>query len=119
MEFITEPGYYELTPEKKAKICNGAGAAGDWRSAFIPNTIFGLDCTEVFNIHDYAYFLGVNLEDKYRADRAMLQNLLILIDNSCWPIFRWLRRLRAIDYYTAVVEFGNSAFFKGKRNEFK
>lgn len=113
-KFITEPGYDTLTPEQKSKICNGAGAAGDWRNAFIPNTIWGLDCTEVFNIHDYAYFRGVTLDDKHRADYAMLQNLLILINDSKFGLIRWLRRLRAIDYYSAVVEFGTDPFFTSK-----
>ena len=55
MKLRTFKGYYGLSVEDKQSICNGAGAAGDWRSKFIPNTLYGLDCTEVFNIHDFRY----------------------------------------------------------------
>ena len=113
--FITEKGYEELTPLQKKRICNGAGARNDWRSAFIPNTIYGLDCTEVFNVHDYAYHIGKTIDDKKRADFDMLRNLITLI-NSTGNIFtRWLRRIRAIDYYNAVSEFGDAAFFMDKK----
>ena len=115
--FITEKGYESLTQEQKARICNGAGAANDWRSAFIPNTIYGLDCTEVFNIHDYAYHIGKTLDDKKRADFAMLQNLLCLINSSGNIVTRFLRRMRAMDYYDAVVEFGENPFFVGKERD--
>ena len=42
-------GYEKLTKSEKGRICNGAGAAGDWKSKFIPNTLYGLNCSEIFN----------------------------------------------------------------------
>jgi hypothetical protein len=112
--FITEKGYEELTPLQKKQICNGAGARGDWRSVFIPNTIYRLDCTEVFNIHDYAYYVGKTLIDKERADFDMLKNLITLINSTGNICTRFLRRARALEYYSAVCEFGDAAFFMGK-----
>ncbi|MGZ5009199.1 MAG: hypothetical protein ACXV8W_14940 [Methylobacter sp.] len=114
INFNVEPGYYDLTPEQKAQICNGAGAANDWRSAFIPNKILGLDCTEVFNIHDYAYHVGRTDADKDRADMNMLINLLRLIKGKGNRWARWWANSIAIDYYYAVAEFGRDAFYAGK-----
>ncbi len=113
-EFNTEPGYYALTPEQKAKICNGAGAANDWRSQFIPNKILGLDCTEVFNIHDYAYSIGQTDEDKDRADTNMLVNLVRHIRHKGNTWSRWWAYVLSIGYYFFVDEFGHDAFYTGK-----
>lgn len=108
--FVVETGYYELSDKKKDKICNGAGAAGDWKSKFIPNTLYGLDCSEVFNIHDYAYYAGKSEGDKERADVSMLINLVRLIDTT-GGILSALRRYRAVSYYNAVHWKGDPAFF--------
>jgi len=106
-------GYDLLTEADKAKICNGAGAAGDWKSKLIPNKLWGLDCLEAFNIHDYAYFVGVDMEDKQMADIQMLVNLMILIDTTSFFLLRHARRRIAMNYYVAVDEFGDKAFFAG------
>ena len=106
MQLRTFQGYHSLTLKEKNEICNGAGAAGDWRSAFIPNTLYGLDCTEVFNLHDYAYHVGT---DKELADMQMLINLNILIGQAGgW--LTYLRRVRSVAYYMAVHNFGDEAF---------
>jgi len=110
---ISSWGYKQLSPDDKARICNGAGAAGKWISSFIPNTMYGLDCTEAFNIHDYDYEVGASRADKERADRNMLINLLTLINyRGGWLML--LRQWRALKYYEAVQLFGDEAFFKGK-----
>ena len=109
-KLIVNFGYYALQPEQKAEICNGAGAKNDWKSAFISNNIYGLDCTEVFNIHDYAYHYGITAGDKRKADTEMLINLMTLI-NEYGGWLMSLRRYRAMTYYNAVVECGNDAFF--------
>lgn len=106
-------GYKDLHPDHKAYICNGAGAAGQWISSLIPNTMYGLDCTEVFNIHDYDYHVGKTSEDKRIADRRMFDNLLTVINNKGgW--LQALRRRRALKYYEAVKHGGDGAFFKEK-----
>jgi hypothetical protein len=110
---ISSWAYKNITPEEKARICNGAGAAGNWISSIIPNTMYGLDCTEAFNIHDYDYDVGVSQADKDRADRNLLNNLLTLINHQGG----WLmlpRQWRAMKYYEAVQLLGDEAFFKGK-----
>jgi hypothetical protein len=110
---ISSWGYKNLLPEEKAKICNGAGAAGKWISSIIPNTMYGLDCSEAFNIHDYDYDVGASRADKDRADRNLLNNLLTLINHKGG----WLmlpRQWRAMKYYEAVQLLGDEAFYKGK-----
>ncbi|MEE7625440.1 hypothetical protein V3O24_04640 [Methylobacter sp. Wu8] len=110
---ISSWGYKNLLPEEKAKICNGAGVAGKWISSIIPNTLYGLDCSEAFNIHDYDYNVGASRADKDRADRNLLNNLLTLINHQGG----WLmlpRQWRAMKYYNAVQLLGDEAFYKGK-----
>jgi len=106
--------YKALTPEEKAKIVNGAGAADQWISSFIPNTMYGLDVTECFNIHDFDYHVGVSRKDKNVADRRLLENLMIAINANSGFIMGMLRRRRALKYYEAVHKFGDDAFFKNK-----
>jgi len=106
--------YKRLTPEGKAKICNGCGPA----SAFIdlvPDTIYGLNISECCNIHDCDYHFGGTLEDKNNADLRLLNNLLILINKGNFWL-RWFRRRRALKYYEAVREWGESAFWSGKND---
>lgn len=112
---IAEIGFGTLTDTVKATILNGAGAAGDWRSKFIPNTIYGLDCTQVFNLHDYAYHVGITADDKQRADISMLINLVKIITRH-GGFFESLRRYRAMTYYNAVEQHGDAAFF-GESND--
>lgn len=112
-ELISSLGYKNLLPEEKAAICNGAGAAGKWISSFIPNTMYGLDCIEAFNIHDYDYNVGVSRADKERADSNLLTNLLAII-NHRGGLLMLPRQWRAMKYYEAVQLLGDEAFFKGK-----
>lgn len=116
MNYITECGYSSLTPGEKATICNGAGAAGDWRSKLIPNTLYGLDCADVFDIHDYGYYVGISREDKDRIDMCMLINLFTKI-NSTGGFLKILRLHRALKYYIAVNELGDEAFFIGDKHD--
>ncbi|UOA08610.1 hypothetical protein [Methylobacter sp. S3L5C] len=112
---ISSWAYKNISVEEKALICNGAGAAGYWINCFIPNALYGLDCVEAFNIHDYDYEVGVSLADKDRADNNLLTNLLMLInERGGW--LKWLRTNRALKYYQAVNEFGKHAFYYGKTN---
>lgn len=117
MNYVLEshPYYKQLHPHDKAQICNGAGAAGQWISSFIPNTMYGLDVTEVFNIHDFDYYIGDNLLDKQVADSRMFRNLCVVINaqEGWWnKSLAFLRRRRALKYYEAVLLEGDEAFFK-------
>ena len=109
----SSPAYKAMSPAMKAKIVNGAGAAGQWISCFIPNTMYGLDVEEVFNIHDFDYHVGRSWADKEQADTRMLRNLLKVINHK-GGILGFLRRRRALKYYEAVHVGGDDAFWKGK-----
>lgn len=94
---------------------NGCGAEGA-RFDFVPDSIYGVSIFEACRIHDWAYFKGRNNDDKERADREFLNNLLRLIEaNNKWYYPTMLARRRALKYYEAVVVFGGPAFWKGKR----
>ena len=103
-------GYLNLSPTMKAEICNGAGAADGIK---VPSTMYGLDLTEVFNIHDYDYYMGENDKDKRDADNRMLINSMRMINNR-GGCLRKLRRYRATTYYSAVADYGKKAFYAGK-----
>lgn len=107
--------YWSLTPEDKALICNGAGAKDGIK---VPDTMYGLDLTECFNIHDYMYHIGVSFDDKRRADRTMLINCISVINNAPGLLNKLLaplRRRRALKYYEAVYYFGGKAFEVNKK----
>jgi len=113
-QLISSEEYKNLTPERKAQICNGAGAKDDWRNIFIPNTLWGLGCTPVFDIHDFDYSVGFTYEDKCKADANMLVNLIRHINNY-GGFLRIARRYRAMTYYDFVVEMGEDAFFQREK----
>ena len=109
---LTAPnGYWNLSPEDKARICNGMGAKNSLISRFIPNTMYGLDVEECGNIHDYEYEVGGTIEDKEAADRRFLNNMLRII-NKKGGFLAPFRRSRALTYYQAVLYMGGPAFWK-------
>lgn len=112
-------GFLDLTKAQRRDICNGAGARGVWYSRFIPNTLWGLDCEEVFDGHDYAYWVGRGLAAKRDADLDMLHNLLIKINHSAFDslgarLLSPARRRRALKYYEAVHLKGGDAYWANK-----
>lgn len=111
---LSSPEYKNLTPEKKAKICNGCGAKSGISSWLVPNTMYGLSVLPACQIHDFDYFAGKTIEDKEKADRVFLNNMVRIIeqDGSAW--LSWLRRRRAKKYYIAVRDFGGAAYWSGK-----
>ena len=112
-KLIAPDDYWALTAEEKNKICNGVGAKDDWKTRFIPKTIYGLDMTEVANIHDYMYFLGGTDEKKRKADDIFLENMHRLINAGSWWL-RFVRKRRAYKYYLCVAYLGDDAFYKNK-----
>ena len=106
--------YQYATDAERALICNGAGAKDGLK---FPNTFYGLDMREAFDIHDWDYHHGKTQADKERADKYMLLNMLVIIESTQALVNRLLkplRRRRALKYYEAVVTFGDDAFWKGK-----
>lgn len=111
LKLFADPGYWELTTEEKAKICNGAGPRGF--GYLVPDTIWGLSVTAAADIHDWMYYVGTVENDKKRADKIFLNNMVRIIEDKTW--FNWLRKLRchrAEIYYKAVVKFGGPAFYR-------
>ena len=107
-------GYFNLSPVLKAEICNGAGAKDGIK---VPSTMYGLDLTEAFNIHDYDYWRGECGTDKRLADRRMLVNCVAIIVNK-GGFFMGLRSYRAMTYFIAVARYGKKAFYAEKeRNQ--
>lgn len=103
-------GFLNLSPEIKKEVCNGAGARDGIK---VPNTMYGLDLKEVFDIHDFDYWIGGNEQDKRTADMRMLSNLMKMINNK-GGCLRKLRRYRATSYYSAVADYGKKAFYAEK-----
>jgi hypothetical protein len=106
--------YRNATDQERSLICNGAGAKDGIK---FPNTFYGLDMREAFDIHDWDYHHGKTREDKARADKYMLLNLMVIIESTTGlkdRLLKPLRRRRALKYYEAVVTFGDKAFWYGK-----
>ena len=108
--------YKLLRPQLKKQICNGCGPKSKFD--FVPDTIWGLKIIEICNIHDYLYYIGKTIEDKEKADRIFLNNMLRLIENKTkWKWLKKLRKKRAYKYYKAVKYFGGPAFWINKNNK--
>lgn len=87
------------------------GAEGDWKSKFIPRTIWGIDINMAAYVHDYWYSKGGDNHARFVADALFLVDMMRLIEMSnSWRITRFLARQRAMKYFSAVRENGKSAF---------
>lgn len=112
VELFAPPGYWRLTPEQKAEVCNGCGSRSTW---WVPDTIWGLCVTPACNIHDYMYAVGETAQDKEDADTAFLNNMLRLIQaQASWPLLARLRAHRARVYYRAVRDLGGPFYWDSK-----
>ena len=109
----------ELTPSQLADISNGCGPASE-KVKLVPDRIAGVDFYAACCGHDGCYSFGIDEEDKREADRCFLYNLLHAVDEHCAANGIVLRaervaaRRAAFDYYDAVADFGDSAFYAGK-----
>ena len=92
----------------------GPGGVGDW---LVPDTVWGLNIRPACVIHDWMYAFGETLEDKMRADRVFLNNMVrIVIHNTKNGILLKLRLRRTRTYYEAVKRFGGPAFWDEKKD---
>lgn len=95
--------YEDLTPEQKAKICNGCGGKGGWFNP--PEFCFHASC----NHHDFNYWLGGDEEDRKKADKQFYAAML----EDC-ERYKGLRkyyyRSMAWVYYRAVRMCGSQFF---------
>jgi hypothetical protein len=110
------PSFIAATPEQIAADVNGCGALGA-KFDFVPETIYGLRVSPACYVHDWDYTEGRTEQDKRDADARFLRNMLWLVESApgvLSSVLRIFRRRRALVYYEAVVEFGHTAFWRGK-----
>ncbi len=111
MKLYAPISYWEATEEERNDTCNGCGAKS---GLDVPDTFYGLDVSIACNIHDWMYHIGITLADKLFADAIFRLNLSLIIDDSNkWynKVLSPLRHSRAGKYYTAVVLWGNTAYW--------
>lgn len=95
-----------VTEEAYSEICNSAGAKG--YGFLVPDSMYGLNMTIVFDHHDFCYDKFSGERGKELSDLLMKVNMLLYIDENTtnvWGIgstLRFLRKRRALKYYYAV-----------------
>ena len=112
-DLIAHPLFLQAPFSELLEICNGCGAAGA-KFDFVPDTIWGLWVGPTCNLHDFDYHMGRTDQDKAEADIRMLANNLRTIEACSTWILKPPRRMRALNYYQAVTDFGGPAFWSGK-----
>ena len=103
--------YHEATLQMKADAAGGCGPGG-FGDKFVPDTLWGLSVKPSCEIHDWTYYYGETNEDKNKADRIFLNNMIRQIkDCDSWGMVENLRLRRARTYYNMVSWFGGGAFY--------
>jgi len=108
--------YWLATTDEIRKAIGRGGCGAGWFGDFlIPDTVWFLSIHPACKIHDWMYYHGRTLEDKNKADRVFLNNMLRLIDSQTkWSLLKWLRRRRAYTYYISVQIYGGPAYWRYK-----
>ena len=96
-----------------------AGAGKGWKEKIVPETIYGVRISLAAYIHDLLYSIWAGRSQRLRqeADGKFLLAMLDLIEshNFTWGT-AWIRRraarYRAMTYYAAVREHGESSWNK-------
>lgn len=112
MKLYAPLSYWNATQNELKESCNGCGAKDGIK---VPNTMYGLCIKKACEIHDWMYKIGKTLADKLFADAIFRLNLSIIIDAGSNFFTALLRHGRASTYYTAVIEWGESAFWVDKK----
>ena len=112
MKLYAPLSYWTATQNELKESCNGCGAKDGIK---VPNTMYGLCIKKACEIHDWMYKIGKTLADKLFADAIFRLNLSIIIDAGSNFLTALLRHGRASTYYTAVIEWGESAFWVDKK----
>ena len=94
------------------------GAEGDWKSKFIPRTLWCIDINVCAYIHDFWYYMGGTATDRFKADAIFLGDMLRWIEKTPdrWYMYgvnwgrRGLARRRALKYFEAVRSCGEASF---------
>lgn len=101
---------YDEEKMRRAGYGCGPGGLGDW---LVPDTFWGLCVWVCCAIHDWMYRdkKACLARDKEVADQTLLLNLTEWIGHKSWPVVRELRMYRAMSYYNAVNDGGDSSFW--------
>lgn len=98
------------------KLINGCGPRGII-GLIIPDNILGVNIKKACDIHDYMYIMGETIEDKDKADRVFLNNMIRLIGlKSTNNLILKMRLFLAKKYYQSVCTFGG-VYFWDKKNK--
>ena len=85
-----------------AAIGRGGCGPGDSGDYLVPDRIYFLNVKPACCLHDWGYHWCADKAQRYKVDRAFLDNMLTLIDKQSVWWLKWLRRRRALTYYDAV-----------------
>jgi len=110
--------FWNLTPMQISEIAHGCGPGKGWKESIIPDIIFGVNLNPACIIHDVEYRFGETEDDKQEADQNFLTNMLEINDQDSKFFFtKWLRRRIIFNYYVAVADMGELAFWGQKIKE--
>ena len=76
-----------------------------------------MDISQACNLHDWEYYEGITWEDKLKADRNFLYNLLTIINEDAKNVSSKITNQRyekALTYFRFVSMYGKFAFISGK-----
>ena len=104
--------YDRATIAQRKEVCNGCGSA-QAKFDFVPDNIWGMSITPACDAHDWGYYVGKTWRDKFIHDICFLNNMLVLTIRHGGRL-RWLRYMRAIKYWIAVHEKGDTAYWASK-----
>lgn len=114
IKLYAPPSYWRCSTDELNAVTGGCGPGGKG-DYLVPDTMYGLSVFRACQIHDYMYYEGKTQEDKEKADRAFLNNMVRIINaETKWKWLRSLRKCRARTYYTAVRYGGGGSFWDGK-----
>jgi hypothetical protein len=104
-------------PFEWATFSCGPGDFGDY---LVPDKILGVDVTEACRIHDFQYGLFSQVsseEDRARADRIFLNNMLRIVRHHSKGKWRLrARQVIAYVYYKSVRKFGAPAYWEDRNS---
>jgi len=106
--------YWPLSEQAKKDLNYDCGP-GKFGAIFVPSTMWFLNVKAACQIHDHMYREGKTKFDKWVADVTFLTNLNDIIEAKSWPVIREMRRYRAMSYFSAVRDGGDSSFWHNKQ----
>ena len=107
---IAHPTFWTTDDIELALMTGGCGP-GEQGDKLVPDTAWGLSFKPACIVHDHYYSVGRTMLDKEIADRQFLLNMVTLINRgTVW--LRYLRRQRAMTYYSMVADFGGKSYQK-------